>query len=90
MLQVKWLKTFYCFVCRRKYTLFYWFINIISDNNINININPANNFDEDDPDTIILIRFSAWNIRFEKRKALKKELYEELMPVLKSCKSVLG
>ena len=36
------------------------------------NINLDNNFDEDDPDTIILIRLLAWHIKFEKRKALKK------------------
>ena len=37
------------------------------------NINLDNNFDEDDPDTIILIRLLAWHIKFEKRKALKKD-----------------
>ena len=36
------------------------------------NINLDNNFDEDDPDTIILIRLLAWHIKFEKRRALKK------------------
>ena len=36
------------------------------------NINLDNNFDEDDPDTIILIRLLACFIKFEKRKALKK------------------
>ena len=45
------------------------------------NINLDNNFDEDNPDTIILIRLLAWHINFEKRKALKKELCEELMPI---------
>ena len=35
-------------------------------------INLDNNFDEDDSDTIILIRLLAWHIAFEKRKALKK------------------
>ena len=34
------------------------------------NINLDNTFDEDDPDTIILIRFLAWHIKFEKRKEL--------------------
>ena len=34
---------------------------------------------DDDPDTIILIRLWAWHIRFEKRKAFKKELDERLM-----------
>ena len=36
------------------------------------NINLDNNFDEDDPDTVILIRLFAWHNKFEKRKALKK------------------
>ena len=41
--------------------------------NIDVNnINLDNNFDEDDPDTIILIRLLAWHIKFEKRKELKK------------------
>ena len=51
---------------------------------INININNIdldNNFDEDDPDAIILIRLLARRITFEKRKALKKDLNEELMSV---------
>ena len=45
------------------------------------NINLDDNFDEDDPDTIILIRLLAWHSKFEKRKALKKELNEELMEI---------
>ena len=45
------------------------------------NINLANNSDEDNPDTIIFIRLLAWGIKFEKRRALKKELNEELIPV---------
>ena len=36
------------------------------------NINLDQNFDEDDPDTIILIKLLAWHIKFEKRKELKK------------------
>ena len=35
------------------------------------NISLDNNFDEDDPDTIILIRILAWHIKLEKRKELK-------------------
>ena len=35
-----------------------------------INSNLHNNFDEDDPDTIIFVRLSAWHIKSEKRKAL--------------------
>ena len=46
------------------------------------NINLDNNFDEYDPDSIILIRLLAWHIKFEKRKALKKELNKELMPIV--------
>ena len=38
-------------------------------NNINLN----NNFDKDDPNTMILIRFLAWHIIFEKRKSLEFE-----------------
>ena len=36
------------------------------------NINLDNNFDEDDPDTIILTRLLTWHIKSNKRKALKK------------------
>ena len=35
------------------------------------NINLDNNFDEDDPDSIILVKLLAWHIKFEKREALK-------------------
>ena len=38
------------------------------------NINLDNNFDEDDPDTIIFIRLLAWNIKSEKRKALQEKI----------------
>ena len=44
-----------------------------------LNIDLDNNFDEDDPDTIILIGLLVWYMKFEKRKELKKELNEELM-----------
>ena len=46
-------------------------------NNITLDIN----FDEDDPDVIILMRHLPWHIKFGKRKALKKELTEELMQI---------
>ena len=36
------------------------------------NINRDYDFDEDDPDTIILNRLLAWHVKFEKRKELKK------------------
>ena len=46
------------------------------------NINLDSNLDEDDLDAIIHIRLLAWHIKFEKRKALKKELNDELMPIV--------
>ena len=50
--------------------------------NIDIeNNNLDNNFDEDGPDTIILIRLLTWSIIFKKRKELKKKMSEELMPI---------
>ena len=43
---------------------------------LNIDLNSINlndtNYDEDDPDIIILARLLAWHIKFEKYKALKK------------------
>ena len=51
--------------------------------NINLNIiNLDKKFDEDGNDTITFIRLLPWNITFEKRKFLKKELNEELMPIV--------
>ena len=44
----------------------------------NINLDDTNH-DVDDPDTIILVRFLTWHIKFEKHEALKKELNEELI-----------
>ena len=37
------------------------------------NINLDNNFDEDDLDTIILVRLLAWHTKFKKHKVLKKK-----------------
>ena len=34
------------------------------------NINLDNNFDEDDPDTVIHVTLLTWHIKFQKRKAL--------------------
>ena len=48
----------------------------IDFNNINLG---DTNYDEDDHNTIILVRLLAWYINFEKRKALKKKMNEELM-----------
>ena len=45
-------------------------------NNINID---NTNYNEDDSETIIYIRLLAWLIKFEKRKAIKEELNEEVM-----------
>ena len=45
--------------------------------NIDLNIiNFNNNLDKDDRDTIIYVRISAWHNKFEKSKAVKKELSE--------------
>ena len=52
--------------------------------NINLNIiNLDKKFDEDGNDTITFIRLLPWNIKFEKRKFLIKELNEELMPIVR-------
>ena len=45
------------------------------------NINLDDNFDEEDPKNIILMRLLAWHINSEKPKELKKELNKELMLV---------
>ena len=66
-----------------------YFANVLFSYNkigiLNIDLNCINlhdnNFDENDSGTIIHARPLAWHIRLEKRKALKKELNEELMPV---------
>ena len=53
---------------------------------LNIDLNNINlddtYYDEDNPKTVINIRLLAWHIKFEKRKALKKELNEELIPIV--------
>ena len=48
---------------------------------LNNNYLDDTNFGNDDPDTIILVRLSAWHITFEKRKAHKKMKGDELMPI---------
>ena len=45
-------------------------------NNINLD---DTNYDLDDPETTTHIILLAWHIKFEKHKALKKELNEKLM-----------
>ena len=47
-------------------------------NNINVD---DTNYDKDDLENMIYIRLLAWHIKFEKRKALKKDINEELMLV---------
>ena len=40
---------------------------------LNLNLkNDDTNYDEDDPNTIILVGLLTWHIKFEQRKALKK------------------
>ena len=52
---------------------------------LNIDLNNINlddiNYEEDDPDAIILIRRLTWYIKFEKRKEPRKKISEELMPL---------
>ena len=43
------------------------------------NINLDDNVDEEDPNTIVIIRLLTWLTKFEKRKELRKEFNEELM-----------
>ena len=43
------------------------------------NIYLVNNFDENDPDTIILVRLLTWHSKFKKVKTLKKKISKELM-----------
>ena len=46
------------------------------------NINLDNSFDKADLDAIIIIiRRLAWHSKFKKRKALKKKISEEVMPI---------
>ena len=45
------------------------------------NINLDGNFDEDDPDTTILIRLLVWHIKFAKHEVLKKKISEELITI---------
>ena len=47
----------------------------------NINLDDVN-FDRDDLETIIHVRLMAWHNRLKQRKAFKKELTKELMPLV--------
>ena len=51
---------------------------------VNIDLNNINldySFDQEDPNTIILIRLLTWHTKFEKCKEIKKELNQELISV---------
>ena len=51
---------------------------------VNIDLNDINlddSFDQEDPNTINLIRLSTWHTKFEKCKEIKKELNQELISV---------
>ena len=78
MLQVKWFTVLYAdnnvlyfnegsddfiFCCNR--------MGIISIDLNNINLDDSN-YDDNDPETIIQIRPSAWHTKFEKHEALKR------------------
>ena len=63
-----------------KILVIHFFCNEIGILSVNLNnINLGNNLDEDISEIIILIKHLGWNIKFEKRKALKKKISEELM-----------
>ena len=77
MLEVKGLKNF-LLLCRQMIIYSILIKNLVMLHflgtlNVDlISMNPGNHFDEDDPGIVILGRFLAWYIKFEKRKALKK------------------
>ena len=51
-----------------------YFSNEMGIPNIDLNnINLDNNYAENDPDIIFLVRLFAWHIKFEKYKTLKKK-----------------
>ena len=45
-----------------------------------INLDDDKNFDKDHPETTVHFRLLAWSNKFEKCKALKKDIRKELMP----------
>ena len=89
LLQVKWLKKLLTDLYADE-NIFYFNedssdtvfscneIGILSIDLNNINLDDTN-YDVDDPETIIHLIRLAWHIKFEKGKALKKELNEKLM-----------
>ena len=78
LLQVKWLKNFNALFTDENILYFnedssdavfnYSEMDIV--NIVPNNINLDDHFDEDDPDTIILIKLFIWHIKFEKCKQL--------------------
>ena len=48
-------------------------------NNINLD---GTNYEKDDPDTMILIRFLTWHIQLGKRKALQTNISDKLMSIV--------
>ena len=55
-----------------------WVFLVKNLNNVNVH---DTNYEEDDPNTIILVRLLAWHSTFEKPKAIAKRISEELMPI---------
>ena len=80
LLQVKWLKNLFTVLYADENILYFnedsgdAVFNYnemgIFNNDLN-NVNLDDNFDEEDPNTIILIRLLAWHTKFEKRKEFK-------------------
>ena len=89
LLQVKWLKKLYTALY---VSILYFnedFGNVIFNctgmDILNIDLNNINlddNFDEDDPDTIILTRLLAWHIKFEKCNQLQKIMFKFFLWVI--------
>ena len=71
-----------CYIFVLKWVFLIQILIILRALNNNSNNNLGDNFDEDGPDTVIHIRLLTWNNKLEKRKALKKELSEKLMPIV--------
>ena len=53
-------------------------MDILSEDLNNINLDDTN-YDQDDPKAIIHVRLLSWDIKVGKRKAVKRELNEEIM-----------
>ena len=85
LLQVRWLNTFTVSYADDHILYFNEDSGSVRMGILDINLNKINLdatfYDEDEPETTILVRLLAWHIKFAKRKALKKELHEELIPI---------